>query len=175
MRALVVHESMFGNTTTVARAIAAGLNGVDGVEADLVAVRDAPVELADIDLVVVGGPTHAFGMSRASTRRDAEDKGADAAAAHGVGIREWIDAVRPKAGVVIATFDTRVRRPRVPGSAARAARKHLRTHGFKAIEPATSFWVDGTSGPLHDGEEDRARLWGADLASAMAAHEVTPT
>ncbi len=51
-RALVVFESMFGNTEAIARAVADGLGG--GAEVD-----------------VVGGPTHAFGMSRPSTRRSA--------------------------------------------------------------------------------------------------------
>jgi hypothetical protein len=175
MRALVVHESMFGNTAAVARAIGAGLATDRSIEVRVVAVRHAPTHLRGVDLLVVGGPTHAFSMSRASTRADAATKGADEAAAAGIGLREWIELVDAVPGVVVAAFDTRVRRPRVPGSAARAARKHLRAHGFKAVEPPTTFWVDGTAGPLLDGEEGRARRWGADLAAALAAHQVTPT
>jgi hypothetical protein len=174
MRALVVHESMFGNTEAVARAIGEGLTS-GGVAVDVVAVRDAPTKLAGIDLLVVGGPTHAFGMSRESTRADAEAKGADPAAAEAIGVREWIEELEPAPDVVVAAFDTRVRRPRVPGSAARSLRKHLRARGFKAVDPPTDFWVDGMEGPTHPGEVDRARQWGADLAVALARHQVTPT
>ena len=81
MRALVVHESMFGNTETVARAVADGLSTVAGIEVDRAAVHSASTDLADVDLVVVGGPTHAFSMSRESTRADAVTKGANEAVA----------------------------------------------------------------------------------------------
>jgi hypothetical protein len=174
MRALIVHESMFGNTTAVAEAVADGMSTVPGVDVEVVAVRSAPTHLVGVDLLLVGGPTHALSLSRASTRADAETKGADPAAAEAIGIREWIELLDPAPELVVAAFDTRVRRPRIPGSAARAARKHLRAHGFKAIEPATTFWVDGLSGPLHPGEEERARRWGEDLATAFVAHRVTP-
>jgi hypothetical protein len=174
MRALVVHESMFGNTEVVAEAIGAGL-AAEGIEVDVVPVRDAPVGLEDIDLLVVGGPTHAFSMSRPATRADAEAKGADHDAAEGVGLREWIDRIQPVPRVAVAVFDTKVRHPHLPGSAARAARKHLRSHGFKAVDPPTTFWVDGMAGPLLDGEEERARAWAADLGAAVVAHSVRPS
>ena len=65
MRAVVVYESMYGNTRRVADAIGAGLGTVFDVT--VVPVSQAsPVVLADADLVVVGGPTHAHGMSRAT-------------------------------------------------------------------------------------------------------------
>jgi flavodoxin len=174
MRALVAHESMFGNTEAVARAVAHGLGRV-GIEVDLVPVHDAPTDLAGIDLLVVGGPTHAFSMSRESTRADAVEKGADKAVLSGPGIREWIEELTPTPGITVAVFDTRVRRPRVPGSAARAARKHLRARGFRAVDPPTTFWVDGLTGPLHEGEDARARAWGADLGAAVASRTVPPT
>ena len=66
MRALVVFESMFGDTETIARAVADGLS--DAIRVDIVDVATAPRVDADVDLLVVGGPTHAFGM-RAITSR----------------------------------------------------------------------------------------------------------
>jgi hypothetical protein len=75
VRALVVFESSFGNTEAVARAVAEGLALLGTVE--LVEACDAPARLpGDIDLVVAGGPTHAFGLSRVSTRDDAVRRGA---------------------------------------------------------------------------------------------------
>jgi hypothetical protein len=67
MRALVVVESVFGNTRRIAEAISSCLS--TQIDVRMVDVAEAPTELAGIDLVVVGGPTHAFGMTRLSTRR----------------------------------------------------------------------------------------------------------
>lgn len=172
MRARVVHESMFGNTEIVARAVADGLATVAEVEVQ--AVRDADTDVSGLDLLLVGGPTHAFSLSRGSTREAAAEKGADDEAAAGIGLREWIDAVEPADGVAVATFDTKVRHPHLPGSAARAARKRLRAKGFRAVDPATTFWVEDTDGPLLAGEADRARRWGADLATALMEHRAVP-
>ena len=161
-RALVVFESMFGDTERVARAVAQGL----GLTMDVDVRRAAPeVTLAGVDLVVVGGPTHAFSMTRGSTRRSARDQGAPADIADGPGLREWIAALSLSEGrPPFATFDTRIRTRGVPGSAARSAERALRRLGLTALVPATSFWVTGTAGPLADGEEDRARQWGTALA-----------
>ena len=57
MRAVVVYESMFGNTHAIADAIGKGLEPVDNVV--VVPVAEAGRErLGDADLLVVGGPTH---------------------------------------------------------------------------------------------------------------------
>lgn len=170
MRALVVVESMFGNTLAVAEAAAAGIAARLPVE--VVRVDDAPVRLADdVGLLVVGGPTHAFGMSRASTRTSAsEQAGGTTVTSVGRGMREWLDELEAPPHVVLAaTFDTKVDRPHLPGSAARRAERHLRHLGCRLVSPATTFWVGGTPGPLADGELDRARAWGVDLAARATA------
>jgi hypothetical protein len=162
-RALVVFESMFGNTEAVARAVGDGL--AERMPVDVVPVSAAPDALpADVELLVVGGPTHAFGLSRASTRRSAVDQGAQPRGGVAVGLREWLAALA-LAGVAhrAVTFDTRVRVRGLPGSAARAVTRRLRSLGFDVDEHRT-FWVQGTPGPLADGELDRARAWGVDLA-----------
>ena len=69
MRALVVYESLWGNTEKIARAIAAGLAGLGSV--DVKTSDAAPGTVDGYDLLAVGGPTHAFSMTRASTRADA--------------------------------------------------------------------------------------------------------
>ena len=62
MRALIVYESMFGNTHEVANCIADGLRPVYDVS--MVRVGDATDEMVEAaDLVIVGGPTHAHGLS----------------------------------------------------------------------------------------------------------------
>jgi hypothetical protein len=164
MRTLIVFESMFGNTARVARAVAEGFARSAG-EPTLVDVGDAAeVPVAGYDVLVLGGPTHAFSMSRRSTRDDAVRQGASSGHA-ARGIREWLDAqaadpagsVRPPAAV----FDTRVAKVRrLPGSAARRAAKSLRGLGYDLLDRPTSFYVTDVDGPLLDGEEDRARAWG---------------
>ena len=93
MKALVVYESMWGNTQRVAEAIAAGLR--ESMEVELVEVNQAPAEPApEVGLIVAGGPTHAFSMSRTRTRADAVNRGADHTASD-LGLREWLDRLPP--------------------------------------------------------------------------------
>ncbi len=162
MRSVVVVESMFGNTRSVAEAVAEGL-----VDAEVIDVREAPSELsADVGLVVVGGPTHAFGMSRPGTRADAGRQGA---ADPGVGIRDLVDRLRANEDLKVATFDTRVEKARhLPGSAARSAARSLRRAGFVLVSRPESFYVVDTPGPLVEGELERARRWGEQLARATS-------
>jgi hypothetical protein len=166
MRALVVYESMFGNTRTIAEAIAAGLSAHLSVET--VEVGSAGTGFDGVGLLVVGGPTHAFGLSRPSTREDAAGRAAGSVVSKAGGIREWIPTLHGD-GLPVATFDTRVARPRLPGSAARAARRRLRKQGFRPAAAPASFWVTGTSGPLADGEADRARRWGEELGHTVSS------
>lgn len=67
--------------------------------------------------------------------------------------------------VPAATFDTKVRHPRLPGSAARSASRALKAHGFRMVTAPETFDVDGTTGPSLSGETDRAASWGAALAA----------
>lgn len=164
MRALVVYESMFGNTKAVAEAIAEGI--ARHVDVTTVDVANAPATVAeDVGLLVVGGPTHAFGMSRRSTRQAASEQAGETVTPVATGLREWLaDVSAPTTPVVTATFDTRIKRRGIPGSAARRAERQLRRLGFRSAAPATSFWVSDTPGPLLDGERSRAEQWGSDLA-----------
>jgi hypothetical protein len=165
MRAMVVYESMFGNTGTIAKALADGLSA--GFRVDLVDVAAAPTTLdSDIGLLVVGGPTHAFGLSMQRTRLDAIRQGASNPVAD-VGVREWLNALHRSPGVAAAAFDTRVDRPRVPGSAARAAARRLRRLGLRIVVAPTSFYVQGAAGPLLPGEVERAQRWAARIVAAL--------
>jgi hypothetical protein len=165
-RALVVFESMFGNTATIAQAVADGLRST--MDVDVVEVGAAPESPPeDLDLLVVGGPTHAFGLTRPSTRQDATRQAGHAVVSGGIGLREWLDVLRPPDGLAAVAFDTRVRRPHLPGSAAHGADRRLRRLGVRTIMRPESFWVGGTPGPLLDGETERARTWGERVAAAL--------
>ena len=169
MKALVVYESLFGNTEEVARAVADGLSA--GMDVDVVEVGSAQAPLVDlVDLVVVGGPTHAFSMTRSSTREDAVRQGATVGST-ARGVREWLEDLHAGPhSEYVATFDTRVAKVRhLPGSAARAAAKGLRRLGYAPAARPESFFVEDVSGPLLPGEVDRARSWGERLAAGARA------
>lgn len=177
MRSLVVYESMYGNTHLVANAIGKGLEAAGPVE--VVPVSEATAErIAQADLVVVGGPTHAHGMTRQSTRKaaaDALDKPKNELTldpdAGGEGLREWFDSLE-KVDCSAAAFDTRFDLPPlISGRASKGINKRLRRHGLTVVAKPESFFVERDSTALGEGEEGRARAWGEDLAKHVAAAE----
>jgi hypothetical protein len=164
MGTLVVVESIWGNTDSIGRAIAAGIGG----KVEVVTAEDAPPTIPDgVDLLVVGGPTHAFSMTSAKTRESARQQGATTIPSRG--IREWLDELPPTSRPVrVATFDTRTVSPRLPGSAAKKAMKRLVQRGFQPAAKPETFGVHGYEGPLADGELGRATEWGAGLARDLS-------
>jgi hypothetical protein len=172
MRAVVVYESMYGNTHRVAEAIGDGLQTAFDVSVVPVAQAD-PAVLADADLVVVGGPTHVHGMSRATTRKaavEAADKPVSPLQvepdALGQGLRDWFGSLG-QYSVKAAAFDTRLHAPAaLTGRAARGVARSLRAHGFDVIAEPESFLVTKQD-QLEAGETNRARDWGAKLAASI--------
>ena len=179
MRALVVYESMFGNTQAIARAVAEGLAGHADVELVEVGAAAAAVD-RHADLMVVGGPTHAHGMTTPDTRADAARRAGDRLISHGVGIREWLQEIPGgTASGLAAAFDTRIQGPGLLwGSAAKTMAKSLTAAGYTMVVPPRSFLVGGPTGPLFDrlqhGEIERARRWGAELGSKVASTTPEP-
>lgn len=169
MKALVVYESLFGNTEQVARAITTGLSR--HLDVELVEVTRAPTEIpSPLDLIVVGGPTHAFSMTRPNTREDALRQGATHGSAT-TGIREWLAQLQAGPhSELVATFDTRVGKVRrLPGSAAKGAARAAHKRGYLAAGKAESFYVADVNGPLLEGELDRAQQWGDRLGADVKA------
>ncbi len=172
MSALVVYESMFGSTRAVAQAVTEGLDEhlpVRCVEVSAWAAGlDAGALPADVTLLVVGAPTHAFSLSRPSTRADAAKQATGGIVSTGTGLREWLDRLTLPDGLAVAAFDTKVAKPHLPGSAAGAAEKRLRRLGGRPAAHHRSFWVAGTQDGLLAGELEAARAWGGSLAHALA-------
>ncbi len=170
MRALVVYESMFGSTRLVAEAIARGLGPKPDVT--VAGVVDATDMLDGFDLVVVGGPTQAWGLSWPSTRRGAtlrtgkpgNDVVLEPGADTGPGVREWLASLG-RADTRAAAFDTRIKSPVLfTGRASRSINHHLVRIGLAVVAPPESFLVDKKS-HLLPGELERARAWGVTLAT----------
>jgi len=176
-RALVVYESVFGDARTIAHAIADGLS--TALPADVVAAVDAPTEIGpDVGLLVVGGPNHAFGMPRPSTREGAVKQYDADIPDTGTGLHEWLETVRPPATELLAAaFDTRGSgHPMLTkmDHAARTEEKLLAKLGAHIVARAEHFFVADTKGPLVEGEEDRARTWGQTLGELVASPSTTP-
>jgi hypothetical protein len=126
--------------------------------------------LEQLDLLVIGAPTHAFSLSRPATRADAVRQGAPQDRAQ-LGLREWLANVQPgEHGPAVAVFDTRASKVRrLPTAAAPRAAKLASRQGFHLACRPTYFLVEDIKGPLAPGELDRAREWGRQLAASTRA------
>jgi flavodoxin len=153
MKTLVIYDSFFGNTEQIARAIGNALGSPGGAET--LRVGDVePQRLTGLDLLIVGSPTRAFRPTEAITKllRSIAKNGLD--------------------GTRVATFDTRVTeeeiasRPwilrkmvKIFGYAARPIADRLVKKGGNLIAAPEGFFVEGTEGPLKEGELERAESW----------------
>jgi hypothetical protein len=166
---------MFGNTQQVAQAIGDGLAVI--LPADVVEVGVAPTTLpVDVSLLVVGGPTHAFGMTRPRTRADAAGQAKVPLVSGRIGVREWLSTLEsPEHTTLTASFDTHMDRPQLikkAGSAAGPIERRLHKLGFSSADDPQHFWVADTLGPLREGQLQRARRWGELLAAQVTADAV---
>ena len=165
--ALVVYESMFGGTREVAEAVADGLR--HSARCTVVEVGAAPTVVDhDVDLLVIGAPTHAFGLSTPDTRQAAQDETSTPVISRDRGVREWLAVL-----VVLshhtrtAAFDTHVKQRWVPGSASHKIAHALARKGLAPAAEPISIRVEGRTGPLIEGELDRARTWGESLGQRL--------
>ncbi len=164
MKAVVVYESLWGNTAAIARAIAEGI----GPDARVLSTAKAtPEVVADADLIVAGAPVLGFALPTEAMRKSIQT-GPQYASHPGdfshPSMRSWLAALAPGRGRG-AAFETRVSGP-VPGGSTKAILRGLQDAG-RGTEPEVGrFIVTGRFGPLRDGELERARVWGAKLAKS---------
>ncbi len=181
MRAVIVYESLYGNTHQIAEAIGDGVRQAEpDAQVTCLRVGDASPDVASgADLLVVGGPTHMLRMSSQRSRQmgiEAEQKAAAEnkpthpiePGADGPGVRDWSEGLHQAArGGQAAAFDTRLPSP-LSGGAARGIARRLRRHGYMLAAKPEGFIVEGAQGPLRSGERERALAWGAGLARRLA-------
>ncbi len=164
VRAVVVYESLYGNTAAIARAIAVGL----GSEVPALSTAEAtPDALDDVELLVVGAPAHMHGLSseksRATTIERAEAGEAPAPDLSHPLMRDWL-AQLPKGHGGGAAFET-AHDAWWGGGAMKKIAQALKQKGYRSIAKPRDFFVEDDAGPhLRAGELDRAREWGAELA-----------
>jgi flavodoxin I len=159
MKALVVYDSIFGNTEKMARAIASGLETGAEVTVKKIGEVSRP-DFFEADLVVVGSPTRGFRPTKT--------------------ISDFMQVLpdRLLLGKKVAAFDTRIGESeinagpfflkyliRIFGYAAKPlASSLLKAGGLQPVQPE-GFLVYGTEGPLYDGELERATDWGKRLVA----------
>jgi menaquinone-dependent protoporphyrinogen IX oxidase len=145
MKALVVYDSIHGNTKAIAEAVA----GTLGKGTPAVSVEDFKEEmLAGVDLLIAGSPIIAW--------RPSEKMGKFLA-----GLKRG-----QLAGMKAAAFDTRIKAA-ISGDAAKKIAKALVGAGAEVSGKPTGFHVKGREGPLAEGEVTRAVEWGMALIEGM--------
>jgi flavodoxin I len=145
MNTLVIYDSLHGNTKKIAQAMGDALAG----EISVLHVSEAnPAELKSHDLVFVGAPTHGGRPSPP--------------------MKEFLDKIQASEldGVQVAAFDTRLPKRWVGifGFAAGRIAKSLERQGGTLMGSPEGFFVEGTEGPLRDGELERAAAWAREIA-----------
>ena len=165
MKAVVVYESHWGNTAAIARAIAEGL----GPGSQALSTQEASgAALADVQLVVAGAPVLGFRLpSDTFLASIAKNPGNSPARADfaSPSLRSWLERL-PAGSGRSAAFETRIWWS--PGGATGAIVAELERAGYRSLDKPQRFIVRGKYGPLRDGELERARQWGAELAQALA-------
>jgi flavodoxin len=148
-KAVIIYESVYGNTKQVAEAIAGGL-GEAGVEVTLHALKGVDTAtLKDYDAVLVGSPNHVGGAT--------------------IAMRRFIGKLGKLKldGKWVAAFDT------YGGSAHAQALKNMSDSlaksapGMKLVIPGLSVKVMGMKGPIAEGELPRSREFGKSLAARL--------
>ena len=145
MKALIVYDSVYGNTEKIAEAIGGAVAG----EVRVLRVSEAnPSELASIDLLIIGSPTQGGRPTPA--------------------IQDFLNRVSEPAvkRIKIATFDTRVstRWVGIFGYAAGRIARDLKRKGGTLVASPEGFFVKGREGPLKEGELERAASWAKEIA-----------
>ena len=165
MKAVVVYESLWGNTAAVARAIAEGIGPDTRAVTTDTAIGDV---IADADLIVAGAPVLAFSLPTDAMRDNVAKTEADAPTppdlAH-PSMRSWLDSLPAGTGRC-AAFETRIWWS--PRGATGDIEKRLEHAGYRVVAKAHKFVVKDKYGPLREGELERAREWGAELAQGGA-------
>ncbi len=165
MNALVVYESHWGNTSAIARAVAEGL----GPEARALTTEEASTAaVAGADLIVAGAPVIGFSLASDKMRDNMANDSAKAPSppdlAH-PSMRTWLAGL-PAGKARSAAFETRIWWS--PRGATGDIERGLRSAGHRPVAKAARFVVEGTYGPLRDGELERARRWGAELRELIS-------
>jgi flavodoxin len=159
MKAMVVYDSVFGNTGQIGQAIGEALGPPEEVETRQVG-DVKPEQLAGLDVLVVGSPTRKFKPTPATTSllKGIPKNGLD--------------------GVKVAAFDTRFTESNIAegpailgffvrmfGYAAKPIADRLVKKGGELVLAPEGFYVGDVEGPLLEGELERAADWAQQIVA----------
>lgn len=166
MKAVVVYESLWGNTATIAHAIAEGIGpGAQALTTDAASAE----AVADADFIVAGAPVLGFSLPTDQMRDSVARSEADAPTPPDLShpsLRTWLESL-PRGHGPAAAFETRIWWS--PRGATGDIERRLERAGYRRFAKAEKFVVADKYGPLREGEVDRAREWGKRLALAVGA------
>jgi flavodoxin len=149
-KALVVYDSVYGNTEKIAKALAKGL-GDSGVDVDTLQVDLVKFdELSRYDLLVVGGPVHAWSATKP--------------------IKAFLERLKTAEGLSgkkAFAYDTKLSKSSLAGSVGGKIEGNLKGLGLTIVKPHTTAVVKGREGPLEEGAEEAFTQIGAELAKMM--------
>jgi flavodoxin len=140
MKALVLYDSLYGNTEKIAKAIGGAITG----EVKVLPVAQAnPDGLKSLDLLIIGSPTQGGRATKV--------------------MQAFLDIIHDTSlkGIKVAAFDTRYisKFARIFGYAAGRIAGSLKARGGTLVAPPEGFFVTGVKGPLKEGELERADGW----------------
>lgn len=165
MKVAVIYESLWGNTAAVARAIAEGI----GPEAQVLSTNEAKGTLIEqADLLVVGCPLLAFSIPSDNLLESIQTNPGKETSSPDLSLqsmRSWLESL-PQGHGYAAAFETRIWWS--PGSAAKKILSMLEYMGYRRVAKAQRFIVKSKIGPLREGEIERARIWGIELAKVIS-------
>lgn len=146
MNALVIYDSVHGNTEEIAQAIG------EAIDAQALRVGDVrPADLQGFDLLIIGSPTHGGWFTEE--------------------IKALLEASPTLEGANVAAFDTRTasiwNRILPFGYAAPRIAQRLESSGGNLLAPPEGFVVLGTKGPLKEGELARAGGWARQVVAGL--------
>jgi flavorubredoxin len=164
MKAIVVYESLWGNTAAIAKAIAEGI----GANANVLSTAEAGAKaVAGADLLVVGAPVLGFGLPRDGMLQSIGMNPARYKKQPDVSqppMRTWLEGLPAGRGRA-AAFETRIWWS--PGGSTGGIENGLKRAGYTPLAKGMRFLVQGAEGPLKDGELEKAKAWGRELAQLM--------
>ena len=151
MHTVIVFDSDYGNTREIAEAIATDLRTAGPVDLAKVRTRAAASLPTDVDLLIVGSPTHMHHLS--------------------IPMRGYLEqlAGNSLAGVEAAAFDTRAHGWKLmTGAASGGIARQLKKHGAHLVVQPESFQVSAKEGPLVAGEVAHAHTWAQQILAVMS-------
>jgi flavodoxin len=146
MNALIVYWSKFGNTQQIANVLAETFAAAGSARA-MSMDRLTAADLRDMDLVVMGCPTHRMNLPEA--------------------VRPLLEVLprRVLRHTPVAAYDTSYKMSGFLAhfTAAKKLAQKLRKLGGKQVVPPETFHVVEREGPLYDSEIERARAWAVSI------------